>query len=178
MALRDRKELADAGLLGYLAVLYVTVFVAYLGLRKGLLWYGGLIHPSGAMPAWAFGPAWAMLCLLLGYAAWRLYLADRCRSRTVALWLFAAQLVAHAFWAWLLFGFERPVPAVACVGAALLLTGTVVAFSLKARPGIAAVLAPYLVWLCYMTVLTYGVWSLNFRNGNGVTRIETITDSN
>ncbi|HLK16634.1 MAG TPA: TspO/MBR family protein [Fimbriimonadaceae bacterium] len=164
----------DARFLGFLVAVYVIAFAGYLGLRRGLTWYAVLIHPNGALPAWAFGPLWVALCILLGGVAWRLWSAPASPTRTWALGLFGTQLVLHAGWLWLLFGFQKPVPALYL---AVLCGLTAIAAYLvghRVRGVTAFLLAPYLVWLCYGAFLTYGLWSLNFRAGAGVSPIETV----
>lgn len=176
---RGEKELKpDARLLGFLVVVYVVAFVGYLGLRHGLAWYAGLIHPKAALPAWALGPIWAMLCLLLGYVGWRLWTAENSRVRSLALCLFAGELILHSVWAWLLFGLQKPLGSLVVLG----FLGAVAIASFfaahRVRPITAVLVGPFLVWLLYAGFLNYGLWTLNYRNSAGVSHIETFSGPN
>jgi len=177
---RGEKELKpDPGFLGFLFATYVVAFLGYLGLRRGIVsWYAGLIHPNAALPAWALGPIWAFLCLLLGYIGWRLWTAEPSRARKVALGLFTGQLVLHSVWAWLLFGLQKPLGSLIVLG---VLGAVAIASFLAAhrvRPVTAVLATPFLVWLFYAGFLNYGLWSLNYRNSNGVSHIETVSGPN
>lgn len=177
MASNENRQPTDPGLLGYLTGLYAIVFIGYLGLRRGLGgWYAGLIHPNGALPVWAFGPLWALFSLLLGYVGWRLYTASKSKSRSLALIALVLMVAFSSVWAWALFGFQRPIGAMISVGLALLLGVPAVAVGAKAKSGAALLLSPYLMWLCYAGFLTYAIYSANFKNGEGVSHIETIID--
>ena len=174
MPLSEKEVKPDSGFLGFLVAVYVVAFAGYLGLRRGVAaWYGGLLHPNAALPAWAFGPIWAMLCLLLGYVGWRLWTAERSRIRNVAMGLFAGQLVLHSAWAWLLFGLQKPLGSLVVIGVlgAVALVSFFVAH--RVRPITAVLVTPFLAWIFYATFLNYGLWSLNYRSVNGIGVIET-----
>ena len=169
----------DTGYLGFLVAVYSIAFVGYLGMRRGLAsWYAGLIHPKGALPAWAFGPIWALLCLLLGYVGWRIWTAENSRVRRFALWLFAGELVLHSLWAWLMFGLQKPLGSMVVLG--LLGAVAIVSFFVahRVRPITAVLATPFLLWLFYSGFLNYEIWSLNYRGGQGVGHIETTVGPN
>ncbi len=72
-------------------------------------WYPTLTKPSFNPPAWVFGPAWTVLYIMMGVAAflvWRKGLdADGVR---IALTAFAIQLALNGLWSILFFGMQAP----------------------------------------------------------------------
>ncbi|MHB8636398.1 MAG: TspO/MBR family protein [Fimbriimonadaceae bacterium] len=175
----ERVVQQNRGFLGYLGALSVISLIGYLGLRRGLAgWYGGLLHPKAALAGWAFGPIWAVLCLLLGYISWRLWTADESRVRCWALGLFGTQILLHSTWLWLLFGFQRPVGALAVLGGLGIVAIPSFVAGRRVRPVTAVLITPFLIWLGYAAVLNYGLWALNYRDSGGVGHIETTSAPN
>ena len=123
--------------------------------------YARLAKPAWAPPAWLFGPAWTVLFLLMGTAAWLVW---RERGRTVArraLVLFVVQLAFNALWSWLFFAWRRGGLALAeVVLLEVLIVATTVAFW-RVRPLAGALMVPYALWVAYATALTAAVWRMN-----------------
>jgi tryptophan-rich sensory protein len=170
----EEKLKPDTGFLGFLVSVYVVAFLGYLGLRRGVgSWYVGLVHPTASLPPWAFGPIFAFICLLLGYVAWQIWGVQKSKARGWALGLFSGQVALHSLWLWLLFGMQKPFGALIVLGSlGLVAIGSYVAGH-RVRPITAVLVTPFLVWLFYAGFLTYGIWSLNYRNSAGVGHIET-----
>lgn len=121
-------------------------------------WYETLDKPSWTPPSWAFAPAWTILYLMIAAAGWLVW---REAGLSLALAVWAANLVFNAAWSWLMFGLHR-------IGAALvdaiLMFLTIVAFMATAWPisQLAAWLfAPYLAWVAFAAALN---WSILRRN--------------
>jgi benzodiazapine receptor len=149
-----------------LLIILVTCFsVAGLGgatTRPALEgWYRNLRKPSWNPPNWAFPVAWSLLFLLMAVAAWLVW---RERGHPLAWWglgLFALQLAGNALWSFLFFGKRSP-------GAALVevvpFLGVIVAtaFLFHAVTPLAGwLLAPYIAWVSFATVLNFEIWRLN-----------------
>jgi tryptophan-rich sensory protein len=135
-------------------------------------WYAGLTHPAIAPPNWVFAPVWTTLYVLMAVAAWRVWLAThpgpaRPLARSAPKGLqpemtaFWAQLFLNFCWSGIFFGLHQIFFALAeiiLLDAAIL--ATLVLFWRRDR--IAGLLmAPYLAWTCFATVLTYEFWRLN-----------------
>lgn len=124
-------------------------------------WYPTLIKPPFTPPSWLFAPVWTVLYALMGIALWRIWRAPSGRRRTVALGLFAAQLVLNAAWSLLFFEWRSPGLAFLDI---LLLWSAVSLLIRAAWPldGAAAVLlAPYLAWIGFAAVLNLSILLLN-----------------
>lgn len=126
-------------------------------------WYDALDEPSWNPPAWIFGPVWTVLYVVMGVAAWMVWLqraAAPIRVRA-ALVLFGLQLALNALWSLIFFGLERPDLALAEIvvlwGAIL---ATLLAFRRVSRWA-SHLLVPYLVWVTFATALNAAIWWLN-----------------
>ncbi len=122
-------------------------------------WYAGLRKPSFQPPNSVFGPVWTGLYLLMGIAAWRLWIELPVSSMAFA-W-FCAQLVLNALWTPLFFGARRigwsfleiVVQWIAVVGT--------VATAFAVDPLAGALLLPLLLWVTFAAVLNGAIWRLN-----------------
>ena len=147
------------GLLGWLLVAFATAAVGGVASVDAGSFYAQLNKPSWAPPAWVFGPVWSALYALMGVSAWLVWRSPR--SKGLALGLFGAQLLANALWSWLFFAWHRGALATAEVLVLLaLIVTTVVAFWRSSRLA-ALLLAPYLLWVSFASVLTWVVWRSN-----------------
>ena len=94
----------------------------------------------------------------LGGFVWRERGFARARG---ALGLFIVQLAFNALWSWLFFGWHRGALAFADILVLLaLIVATIVAFA-RIRKAAAWLLAPYLAWVSFATLLSYSVWQRN-----------------
>jgi tryptophan-rich sensory protein len=148
--------------------LSVTVPLA-VGVLSGLAtargvqdWYPTLVKPSFNPPSWVFGPVWTVLYIMMGLAAflvWQKGLAtDFVRT---ALALFILQLVLNGIWSILFFGLRAPGWAfveIVVLWVAIFLT-LIYFWRVTAPAGI--LLAPYLAWVSFATVLNGSIWFLN-----------------
>lgn len=123
--------------------------------------YGMLDKPSWAPPGWLFGPAWTLLYVIMGIAAWRVWRDAGFSGARVELSLYAVQLVLNAAWSWFFFVRRTGVGAtveVVCLWLSILLT--LIAF--WRRDTVAGILfIPYLTWVTFATALTVSVWRRN-----------------
>ena len=153
-----------AATLGLVVSLLITFAAAAIGGWASIdaqEFYGQLIRPPWAPPPWLFGPAWTMLYLLMGVAAWLVWLAPRVDGTRPALAWYGAQLVANALWSWLFFGWR--LGALAFVEILILwvmIVATTVAFW-RIRPLAGVLLVPYLGWVSFAAALTWSVWRQN-----------------
>lgn len=123
--------------------------------------YLTLDRPQWAPPAWLFGPAWTVLYLLMGIAAWMVWRARGWRGARGALTLFVLQLLPNAIWTWFFFVQRSGAAALADIALLLaLIVATIVAFR-RVRPLAAVLLLPYLAWVSFATALTVAIWRRN-----------------
>lgn len=149
------------GLVGWLLASFITGAIGGLASTNDASFYGQLVQPSWAPPAWLFGPVWSVLFVLMGISAWLVWRQYGFRGAGVALKLFAAQLLANALWSWLFFAWQQGAVAFAeiCV-LWLLIAATMVAFWRLHRVA-ALLLAPYLAWVSFAAALNFALLRLN-----------------
>lgn len=149
------------GLVGWLAISFATAALGGLASANAGAFYRELIRPAWAPPSWLFAPAWTVLYLLMGIAAWLVWRKEGFRRASTALTLFLVQLGANALWTWLFFVWRLGAFAFAEILILwVLILCTLVAFW-RVRPLAGALLIPYLAWVTYASALTYAVWKGN-----------------
>jgi translocator protein len=124
-------------------------------------WYAELAKPAWTPPAIVFGPVWTVLYAMMAVAAWLVWKAHGFGGARLALGLFGVQLILNAAWSWLFFG--RQQPGLAFIDIVLLwvmIVATIIAFR-RLRPGAAALLVPYLLWVSFAAALNFAIWRMN-----------------
>jgi len=148
-------------LLGWLAVSFAAAALGGFASANAGDFYRQLARPTWAPPSWLFAPAWTVLYILMGVAAWLVWRERGFRRARTALSLFLIQLAVNALWTWLFFVWHQGGLA---FGEILvlwaLILGTIVAFW-RVRPIAGALLIPYLAWVTFASALTYTVWQRN-----------------
>jgi tryptophan-rich sensory protein len=108
-----------------------------------------------------FGPVWTALYVMIGVAGYLAWTAPRREGRTAAMVAWSAQLVLNLAWSVIFFGLERPGWALVEIVALLVaIVVTIVIFERRSRLA-AALLLPYLLWVCLATYLNAGIVVLN-----------------
>lgn len=124
-------------------------------------WYADLAKPSFQPPGWAFGAVWTTLYTMMGIALAVVLDAPASAERTRGLVLFGAQLILNFAWSPIFFGAHRiDLALIVILLTSALVTATIVSFG-RIRPLAAALLLPYLAWLCLATALNHETGRLN-----------------
>lgn len=125
-------------------------------------WYASLNKPSFSPPNWVFGPVWTLLYTLMGIAAamvWR----ERTRLTHAARGMrwYWIQLALNAIWSPIFFGWQRM--DIALVIIVLMWISIVLTMNEFRRVNgwAALMLAPYLAWVSFATLLNFSLWQLN-----------------
>lgn len=125
-------------------------------------WYAGLAKPAFNPPNWIFGPVWTILYILMAIAFWRILIRPAgTEGKTGAVTAFVIQMALNAFWSIAFFGLRSPLFGLATI--ALLLSAIVITIALFARidRGAAWLMAPYLLWVSFASVLNGAIFWLN-----------------
>lgn len=134
------------------------------GLAMGdasLEWYRTLQRPALSPPSWVFGPVWTLLYLLMAVALYLVWSRAGQAGVTLAVAVFAVQLVLNAAWTPAFFGMQSPLLGLAVIVPlwALILTSTVLFWRIVPLAG--ALLVPYLAWVSFASYLNAGLYVLN-----------------
>ena len=125
-------------------------------------WYAKLNKPPFNPPDWVFGPVWTTLYILMGIAAflvWREGLDNKLVR--LALLCFVVQLALNALWTPLFFGLRSPLAGL--IDIVLLLSAidlTTILFLRISKPA-GLLLAPYILWILFATILNASIFLLN-----------------
>ena len=125
-------------------------------------WYSTLNKPFFNPPNWVFGPAWTILYLLLGVAAFLVW-EKGWKNKEVrgALVIFAVQFILNIAWTPLFFGLK--LPGLALVEIIILwvfILWTIIKFYQISKPA-GIILIPYVLWVTFATILNFSVFILN-----------------
>jgi translocator protein len=145
-----------------LAVFIVGVFgigsAIGIGFTPGA-WYEGLAKPSFNPPNWLFGPAWAVLYVLIGIAGWRSFAAEAGGTQSV-IWF--AQMAFNFLWSPVMFGLHLIWPA---FGVLALMWVSIAAFIVVAWGNgdrvSAYLFVPYLAWVSFAGLLNVSLGLMN-----------------
>ncbi|HET7273651.1 MAG TPA: TspO/MBR family protein [Longimicrobiaceae bacterium] len=149
------------GLAGWILLALAAGAVGGVASTNAGTFYQDLARPGWAPPSEVFGPVWTVLYILIGIAAWLVWLERGFSAARAALGLFVVQLVANALWTWLFFAWREGALAFAEILILwVLILATLIAFW-RTRRLAGALFVPYLLWVTYATFLTYSVWQLN-----------------
>ncbi len=124
-------------------------------------WYRTLARPAIAPPNWVFGPVWTLLYVLMGFAAWLVWQSAPSPMRTWGLVLFLVQLGLNLAWSWIFFH-QRAIGA--ALGEVVLLWAVIAVTTLvfaRVAPAAAWLMAPYLAWVSFASILNAAYWRLN-----------------
>lgn len=146
-------------LFGWLALCALVAFAGSMATLSAPEFYRQLQRPAWSPPAWIFGPVWTTLYAMMAIAAWLTW-------RQGAAWRgplgwFLAQLVLNGLWSWVFFAWQQGALALANIVALwVLIVVCMGGFMRYSRPA-GWLLAPYLGWVSFATLLTYAVWRAN-----------------
>ncbi len=129
---------------------------------NGYAWYSQLIKPTWSPPAWLFGPVWTFLYILIFISFGKVFLMTWKREITLMVALpFVLNLIFNFAFTSLQFGLKNNNLAAVDI---LLILGTLIWAMLAIYPyasWITYVQIPYLLWVCFATVLQLTVTWLN-----------------
>ncbi|MDG3584005.1 TspO/MBR family protein [Galbibacter pacificus] len=125
-------------------------------------WYVTLNKPSFNPPNWVFAPAWTLLYILMGIAAGIVWARGFYHKWVkTALYHFGFQLIFNAMWSIVFFGFHKPFWALLVILTLLVLIALTIKWFKVVNKTAAYLLVPYLLWVCFATVLNFSIWQLN-----------------
>ncbi len=143
--------------------------VVLLGLGSGSVsgsaenspWFEMLAKPAIYPPGWLFGVVWTILYTMMGFALALVLASDRKEHRKPALIMFAVQLVVNLLWSPIFFGLHLIAVGFFWIVLLLVLVIATIAYFARVSRLAAALLVPYLAWVCFATLLNQQFWQLN-----------------
>lgn len=129
-------------------------------------WYQTLVKPPITPPNLVFPIAWTTLYILMGlalYIIWsqpQKYRKDPELKKT-AMTFFFLQLIINIAWSFLFFGLQSPIAGLICIFVLLGLVAITIVKFYKLNEKAAYLLIPYMLWLCFATILNFMIVILN-----------------
>lgn len=164
----SRPSVAPAGtskLLGLAVFVAAALAVGWLGsiaISAGApSWYAGLSKPGFMPPDAVFGAVWTVLYVLMGVAAWLVWLEPGSIVRNAALMAYFVQLALNAAWAWAFFGAQSTGLGLAAILALFLAVAWMVIAALAVSRPAAILFLPTLVWVGLVAALNTVIFLLN-----------------
>lgn len=143
------------------AVVIATSIAGQIATFPNLGWYAGLVKPPFNPPNWIFGPVWTSLYALMAFAFWRILRLPASRERSLAIAVFAAQLVLNALWSWMFFYAHSPLLGLINVVPQWFLVLTTLALFARLDRVAGLLLVPLSGWVGFAALLNASVWMLN-----------------
>jgi tryptophan-rich sensory protein len=120
--------------------------------------YSQLYKPDFFPPAWLFAPAWTILYILMGIAAYLVWKKGEAKEQ---LFIFSLQLIINLLWSPIFFGLHQYFWAFIEILILLIaIIWTIISFSRKSKTA-AYLMIPYLFWVSFATILNYVVFMIN-----------------
>jgi len=135
---------------------------SYLTAPQIQVWYPFLQKPSFNPPNWLFGPVWTILYIMIGIAAYLVWLRRRDSLDYInAQYSYFLQLLFNFSWTIVFFGLHQIFAALLVI--VVLLTSIVfnISYFSKLNRAAAWLMVPYLLWVCFATVLNFYIYLLN-----------------
>jgi tryptophan-rich sensory protein len=149
------------GLVGWLLLCFAAAALGAFASAGAGAFYGQLLRPGWAPPAWLFAPVWTVLYALMGISAWLVWRERRFKEGKNALVLFVLQLAANALWTWIFFTWNQGATAFAEILLLWCLIVATVAAFWRLHALAAVIMLPYLAWVTFAAALTFSTWQRN-----------------
>ena len=125
-------------------------------------WYLSLNKPDFNPPNAIFAPVWTVLYILMGISAGIVWSKGFHHIWVkTALYHFGFQLLFNALWSIVFFGLKTPLGALFVILVLLTLIILTIKWFRVVSKVAAFLLVPYLLWICFATLLNYKIWELN-----------------
>lgn len=135
--------------------------VSYIN-RNSYQIYDKLKKPYLTPPSMVFGIVWTILYILMGIAAYRIYMKNKKNSDDKGAYFFyLVQLIFNLAWSFLFFTFR--LYGISFIWTIILIVLVIITFIkfIKIDKIAGLLLIPYLIWLFYASYLNFFVWVFN-----------------
>ncbi|QNE04005.1 TspO/MBR family protein [Croceicoccus marinus] len=134
---------------------------AISGSGEGSPWFEMLTKPAIYPPGWLFGVVWTILYSMMGFALALVLASDRKEHKKPAIVMFAVQLAVNLLWSPIFFGMHMIAFGFFWIMLLLVLVIATIAYFARVSRVSAALLVPYLLWVCFAALLNLQFWQLN-----------------
>ena len=125
-------------------------------------WYSTIQKPSFNPPAWLFGPVWRTLYVIMGisfFIVWKKNMLTPLKKKAMVFYFL--QLALNLLWSFIFFYKKQPGWAFAEIILLLITITTTTIYFFRISKTAGWLMAPYIAWVCFATILNYSIWMLN-----------------
>nr|MDD6335307.1 tryptophan-rich sensory protein [bacterium] len=158
---KEQKTFAWKPWLWALLLVGIPAAAAALVTDTHSAWYTLIQKPAFQPPAPVFAIVWGALYVLLYVVALLLFMAPPSRDKHTALRALGVQLGLNLVWTAVFFRLYMPAAALFILVGMLGLCALNIIYQARVRPQAAWLMIPYVLWLCFATVINYTIVLLN-----------------
>ncbi len=122
-------------------------------------WYSGIMKPSFNPPDWIFAPVWISLYLMMGVAAWLVWLSPQKTEKILN--IFYIHLLVNASWSIAFFAMHQILASLIIIGIIILFVIWLIKLYYPINKISALLMIPYLAWLGFAFILNFSIYNLN-----------------
>ena len=122
-------------------------------------WCSGIIKPSFNPPDWIFAPVWISLYLMMGVAAWLVWLSPQNTEKILN--IFYIHLLVNASWSIAFFAMHQILASLVIIGIIILFVIWLIKLYYPINKISALLMVPYLAWLGFAFILNFSIYNLN-----------------
>jgi benzodiazapine receptor len=128
-------------------------------------WFPTLVKPWFSPPSWLFGPVWIIMYFLMGLSLYIIWNSkaelSKQKYRKQFFILFGIQLILNALWSFLFFGLKTPIYGLIDILFLDIVVAMTIIYAYRVSKYAAILLAPYMVWITFATLLNFEIVLLN-----------------
>ena len=128
-------------------------------------WFPMLVKPWFSPPSWLFGPVWIIMYFLMGLSLYIIWNSkaelSKQKYRKQFFILFGIQLILNALWSFLFFGLKTPIYGLIDILFLDIVVAMTIIYAYRVSKYAAILLAPYMVWITFATLLNFEIVLLN-----------------
>ncbi|MDY4949870.1 MAG: TspO/MBR family protein [Clostridium cadaveris] len=159
---KEKKKVDIGALIISLIISVGGGFIAGIFNKNYILMYSNLQKPVFSPPAIVFPIVWTILYILMGIAAYRVYMVIKeTNTSKIPLVFYGIQLILNFLWPFLFFNFRLyGLAFVELVVLFIFIILTTIAFFKRDKVA-GMLMIPYAAWVAFAGVLNFFVWMLN-----------------
>lgn len=159
---KEKKKVDIGALIISLIISVGGGFIAGIFNKNSILMYSNLQKPVFSPPAIVFPIVWTILYILMGIAAYRVYMVIKeTNTSKIPLVFYGIQLILNFLWPFLFFNFRLyGLAFVELVVLFIFIILTTIAFFKRDKVA-GMLMIPYAAWAAFAGVLNFFVWMLN-----------------
>ncbi len=122
-------------------------------------WYSSIVKPTFNPPDWIFAPVWITLYLMIGVAAWLIWLSPQRTEKILN--IFYIHLLVNASWSIAFFAMHQILASLVIIAVIIFFVLWLIKLYYPVNKISAILMIPYLAWLCFAFILNFSIYNLN-----------------